>query len=179
MRFPSWWRVDGGFAEDEQGLYKVPGPKVANSVGWAFRLGGSGMYSVVLMMALTSGGEAVDFGGRRCSGCSGTCHGTVVVNSCSCSGSCSGSCSCRGGLLSRLFSRGHGCHGCHGCHGAVSCSGAAVCSGGCGGTVVGCSGGCGGTVVGCSGGCGGEAVGCSGGTAVGCSGGTVVGCSGH
>ena len=37
------------------------------------------MYSVVLMMALSGGTEAVDH--RRCHGCAGSaCHGTVVVS---------------------------------------------------------------------------------------------------
>jgi len=137
------------------------------------------MYSVVLMMALSGGGEAVDFGHRNsCHGCSGA----VVVSSCSgavvgCSGSygcsgavagygchgaaaCSGSCHGRhgGGLFSGgggLFSR-RGGHGCHGCSGSVACYGSSGCYGG----SVGCYGssGCYGGSVGCYGGCGGTIV---------------------
>jgi uncharacterized protein (TIGR03000 family) len=76
------------------------------------------MYSVVLMMSLTGGMEAPDFGRCRCS-CS-----------------CSGYSSCRG------YSSCHGCHGgrrarrCHGCCGGYGCSGGryGCCGGGgCGG----------------------------------------------
>jgi uncharacterized protein (TIGR03000 family) len=33
------------------------------------------MYSVVLMMAMSGGGDVPDFGWRRCHGCHGRCHG--------------------------------------------------------------------------------------------------------
>lgn len=132
------------------------------------------MYSVVLMMALTGGAEAADFGGRGCGGCSG-CHGCVGS---SCHG-CNGCHGCRGGLFSGLFNRCHGCNGCHGCSGSVchgctgsSCHGCNGCHGCRGGLLRGlfhrdrchgcngCHGGCHGTVVctGCAGGCSGTVV---------------------
>jgi uncharacterized protein (TIGR03000 family) len=116
------------------------------------------MYSMVLMMALTSGAEAPAFGHSYvsescCGGCcsSSCCGGTVVYSTC-CGGGCSSSCcgysSCCGGGH-KLFSgfggwfKHHSC--CGGCCGYSSC-----CGGCCGGTVItsGCCGGCcGGTVV--------------------------------
>ncbi len=100
------------------------------------------MYSVVLMMALSSGAEVPAFGGH---GCSGSCHG--------------GSVGCHGG-------GGRGCHG--GCHGgSAGCHGG---SGGCHGGYAGCHGGsagCNGGYAGCTGahaavgGC--SASGCAGG----------------
>lgn len=65
------------------------------------------MYSVVLLMAVTSGGEAAEFGGRR--GCRASCGG--CYDSC---GGCSRSCA-------RAGRRAKGCRGCHavsycGCH---------------------------------------------------------------
>jgi len=87
------------------------------------------MYSVVLLMALTSGGDAPALGGRGgccggyggCYGCSGGCHG--------------GGHGCRGG-----HHRSHGCcggySGCYGCYG-----GNFGCSGGCYGSGHGCRGG--------------------------------------
>ena len=94
------------------------------------------MYSVVLMMALTSGGD-VPAWGHGCSGCYGCCG---------CCGGCYGG--CHGGRM-------HGCHGCHGCgggcHGGHHRHGCFGCSGGCYGCM-GCSGGCFGC-MGCSGGC--------------------------
>jgi uncharacterized protein (TIGR03000 family) len=96
------------------------------------------MYSVVLMMALTSGAETPAFFKRGCSGCSGSsCAGA----SCGGGGGCSG----RRGLFSGLCGGGHkrsrGCHGCSGgsgyscCGAAVSCGGGYGCagSGSCGG----------------------------------------------
>jgi uncharacterized protein (TIGR03000 family) len=106
------------------------------------------MYSVVLMMALSGGSEAVDFG-HRCKGCTGyacsgatvctgyaaactgrthRCHGTYACSGSACHGTyaCSGSActgSCHGGLFSRLKSR------CHGCTGTYACTGSA-CTGG-------------------------------------------------
>jgi uncharacterized protein (TIGR03000 family) len=115
----------------------------------------SKMYSVVLMMALTTGTDAVDFGHRnRCSGGYG-CHG-------------GGGYGCYGG-------GGYGCSG--GCYGG----GGYGCSGGCYGGYGGCYGGygrygCSGGYGGCSGGYAGY--GCSGGYG-GCSGGYAgYGCSG-
>ena len=109
------------------------------------------MYSVVLMMALSGGGDSID---HRCHGCASShgCHATRAHSSCH---------GCQGGLFSRLrchgcssachsrchtvavshgchsaghgcHSRGHGCHSsCHGglfsrlrCHGGNACHGA-------------------------------------------------------
>jgi uncharacterized protein (TIGR03000 family) len=74
------------------------------------------MYSVVLMTALTVGGEVPDFGrrGGRCGGCYGGCYGGWA----GCYG-CSGG-GCCGGW------GGYGCFG-GGCWGGYGCSG---CSGG-------------------------------------------------
>ncbi len=66
------------------------------------------MYSAVLMLALTAGSEAVDFGNRGCSTCSCTYAAPVYVSSCSCSTSC------HGGLFSRM--RDRRCHGSSACH---------------------------------------------------------------
>ncbi|GIW80880.1 MAG: hypothetical protein KatS3mg105_2687 [Gemmatales bacterium] len=85
------------------------------------------MYSVVMMMALTTGAENPAFFFKRCHGCTSRCHG--------CASACHGCySSCHG--RRRLFGwrRCHGCHGCHGCysschgcytscHGSVSCHG--------------------------------------------------------
>ncbi|MCC6419593.1 MAG: TIGR03000 domain-containing protein, partial [Gemmataceae bacterium] len=118
------------------------------------------MYSVVMMMALTGGAEAPDFGRRGCSGCNGcysSCH-----SSCYSSHGCSGCySSCHGGR-GGLFRRKHGCNSCSGCHVSYSCSGFS-CSG-CSGFS--CSG------FGCSGGWGCSGFGCAGG--IGCAGGVVV-----
>jgi uncharacterized protein (TIGR03000 family) len=96
------------------------------------------MYSVVLMMAVTSGGEVADLGRRGgCGGCSG-CYG-------GCSGGCYG-----GGRGGRRGGRRHGCSG--GCYGG-GCYGGGY-GGGCyGGGYGGCYGG-----VGYGGGCYGGAV---------------------
>ena len=80
------------------------------------------MYSVVLMMALSGGAEAPDFGGRGCRGCNGGCSGVVASG-------CHGGHGCHGGGL--FGGRRHGCHGGHGCNG---CGGfVAACNGGCNG----------------------------------------------
>lgn len=83
------------------------------------------MYSLVLMAALTSGGEApaCHWHGRAscwscsgCSGCYGGCHG------------CYGG--CYGGCYSGCFSACYGCYG--GCYGCYGCSGMSYgCYGGC------------------------------------------------
>lgn len=79
------------------------------------------MYSVVLMMALTSGTETPSFGGRRgCAGCQGyygcsACHG------------------CQGGRRDRGR---RGCRGCRGCQVVY-----VACHGGCHGGYHGCAGG--------------------------------------
>jgi hypothetical protein len=83
------------------------------------------MYSVVLMVAATSGGDMSSFGNKG--GCTGSCTGTVAVSS------CHGSSCCGGGFLGMrsgggLFSKKSGCHGCSGCYGTVAagCTGAPV-----------------------------------------------------
>jgi len=102
------------------------------------------MYSVVLMMALSGGTESTDFGGRKCHGSDGGCHGNVAA---SCNGGCHGK---RAGLFSGHKKKCHGeapaCHGsrgglfhrnkgCHGCHGEPACSGPAPAPACCGGGV--------------------------------------------
>jgi uncharacterized protein (TIGR03000 family) len=89
------------------------------------------MYSLVLMMAVTTGSETPAFGRRH--DCSGGCHGGYA----SCSGYSGGSDCCGGGRRHR--GRRHGCHGgsscCgsyssgYGCHGGYGCSGGHGCSG--------------------------------------------------
>ncbi len=109
------------------------------------------MYSVVLLMALTSGSEAVDFGRHAKGGCTGSCTGVVAHGGCTgithggCTGIAHGGCtgSCTGGH--GLFSGGHGLfsrhnHGCtgvaySGCTGNGSCTG--VVDGGCTGSCTG------------------------------------------
>lgn len=100
------------------------------------------MYTMVLMMAATTGGDVAAFGGRSsCHGGSG-CTGTVMtapVSSCtgnvasSCHGSSS---SCHGGGLFGLRSGG-GLFGKKGgsCHGSSSCMGSTV-SGSCMGSTM-------------------------------------------
>ncbi len=112
------------------------------------------MYSVVLMMALTSGGDAPAWG-RGCSGCYGGCFGCYGGYSCggSCHGRKHGCCGCSGGCWGGgsggCHGRKHGCCGCHGgyyggcygggCYGGAcfggACSGGACFGGGYGGTV--------------------------------------------
>ncbi len=113
------------------------------------------MYSMVLMMALTTGGDTPDIGNRGggCCGCSGYTAG--------CYGGCGGG--CRGGRAMRS----HGCHGCYGggCYGG-GCYGGGCYGGGCYGSV---------SYGGCYGG------GCYGGVSYGgCYGGAVIsgGCYG-
>jgi uncharacterized protein (TIGR03000 family) len=98
------------------------------------------MYSIVLMMALSSGAEApagVDHGhaayrhgGHGCYGCSG-CSGCYGCHGCYGYG-CNGCYGCNGGRHHRHHHRGHGCNGCYsyGCHGCYGygCQG---CYGGC------------------------------------------------
>jgi uncharacterized protein (TIGR03000 family) len=103
------------------------------------------MYSIVLMAALTTGGEVPDFGGRRCHGCYGGGY---------CSGYGGGGCY-----------GGNGGFGCHGCYGGWARYGG---WGGCYGGWGGCYGGWGG----CYGGCYGGGYGCYGG---GCYGGGYYG----
>ena len=108
------------------------------------------MYSIVLMMALSGGGDTAQAGlfHNRCSGCD--CAGSACSGCYGCSGYACNGC-CGGGHHHRLFGhhRGHGCHGCNGCHGGYGCCGGYACHGGygcCGGAV--CAGG-----YGCAGGC--------------------------
>jgi uncharacterized protein (TIGR03000 family) len=131
------------------------------------------MYSVVLMMALSGGGETID---ASCNGCSSShgCHAR------------SRSHGCHGGLFSRFHNRG-GCHGCNGggCHGGGGCH---VVSHGCNGG--GCHGGCHsrghggfGRGHGCSSSCHGGLFSrlhnrCNGGGCHGCNGGGCHGCAG-
>jgi uncharacterized protein (TIGR03000 family) len=103
------------------------------------------MYSVVLMVAMTTGGDLPDC--HRCGGCFGGGHGCFGGGH----GCFGGGHGCFGGLF-----RGHGCHGCHGCYGG--CYGGGCNGGGC----FGCNGGgCAGYVVTCGGngcaGCNGHA----------------------
>ena len=127
------------------------------------------MYSVVLMMALSGGTEAVDqcactcagygyacngggchggrgglFGGHGCRGGGGLFHGGGGCHGggwgCN-GGGCHG---CRGG--GGLFHGGGGCHGGglfrgHGCHGGGYCNGGGCYGGGCYGGGYGCCGG--------------------------------------
>jgi uncharacterized protein (TIGR03000 family) len=108
------------------------------------------MYSVVMMMALTAGGEAPAFGGRGCHGCSGGCYGGY---------SCGGG-GCHGGRGGLFRGRRHGCHG------------GSSCGGGCYGGGYGCYGGGYGCHGGGYGGCTGGYGSCTGG--YGCGGGMMV-----
>lgn len=121
------------------------------------------MYSVVLIMALSGGAEATEFGRHGCNGCQGAGYG--------CWGGGHG---CRGGGHGCWGGGGHGCrgglfgrHGCNGggCHGGYASYG---CHGGCWGN--GCHGG-GGLFHRRNHGCGG----CNGGYAYGCQGGCYGG----
>jgi uncharacterized protein (TIGR03000 family) len=78
------------------------------------------MYSAVLMLALTAGNEAIDFGKARCSGCSTTCTTTVVYSG------CTSACTVRHGLFNR-------CHGCTTCTTPVVYSCSTACHSSCGG----------------------------------------------
>ncbi len=118
------------------------------------------MYSVVLMMALTSGGNVADFGHHN----SGCCGGAVVYSSC-----CGGYSSCCGGGYSSCC--GGGYSSC--CGGGYSCCGGGhhlfghrhgCCGGGYSGCCGGYSGCCGGYVAPVDCGCGAPAAaGCIGG----------------
>lgn len=74
------------------------------------------MYSVVLMTALTMGGEAPAW----CHGCKGCwgCHGCYGCSGCYNAFSCHGCYGC-GGCWSCHSCYGCGCWGCHGCGGVV------------------------------------------------------------
>jgi uncharacterized protein (TIGR03000 family) len=114
------------------------------------------MYSVVLMMAVTTGAEAPELGRHGCNGgygCSGYscggggCYGGGCYGGGGCFGGCSGwGGGCHGGGLfgGGCHGGGRGCHGGglfsgrHGCHGGNSCG---CCGGGYGGCYGGCVGG--------------------------------------
>jgi uncharacterized protein (TIGR03000 family) len=94
------------------------------------------MYSVVLMMAMTTGGDVPDC--HRHGGCSGggACTGYVAHGGgYSCGGGGGG---CHGGghrFLGGMMHRGHGCHGggyggCTGGYAGYSCTGGGGCTGG-------------------------------------------------
>jgi uncharacterized protein (TIGR03000 family) len=113
------------------------------------------MYSVVLLAALTTGGDVpaglFNHGscGGQCSGCVGSCHGY------SCKGGhharrshgCQGV-SCCGTSCCGVSHRSHGCNGSYGCNGCsgrsrhhrnrgcCGCQGVVTCAGSCGGTIV-------------------------------------------
>jgi uncharacterized protein (TIGR03000 family) len=106
------------------------------------------MYSVVMMMAMTSVADTPTFGRRGCHGCYSSCHG--CYSSChgcysSCHGCCGGWSSCYGGCCGG-WSSCHGYGGCyggyHGCCGGYYSSG---CIGSCHGYT--CGGGCGGYYI--------------------------------
>jgi uncharacterized protein (TIGR03000 family) len=135
------------------------------------------MYSVVLMMAMTTGAETPELGRKGCNGCNG-------YSGYSCSGySCGGGGCHGGGLFGGLFG-GKGCNGCnggglfggkHGCSGSSCHGGGYSCHGGgysCHGGGYSCHGG---YSTGCTGGHG--YTGCTGGViygATGCVGGTII-----
>ncbi len=109
------------------------------------------MYSMVLMMAMSSGGDVAAFGhkSKSCNGCDGGCSGVVVY---SCSGStscngCDGGSGCCGGGRGGFF----GLRGRMGKHKSKSCNGCDGGSGCCGGAPASCYGGepagCAGTPV--------------------------------
>src|SRR5947209_5368237 len=75
------------------------------------------MYSVVLMAALSTGGEAPAFGRHGCHGCWGCCGGCW-----GCHGCCGGCWGCCGGCCGGCWGCGGCCGGCWGCQG---------CCGGC------------------------------------------------
>src|SRR5262245_48600043 len=94
-----------------------------------FVAGGASMYSVVLLMAITTGGESAD-GCRGCRGCCGCYSGCY----CSCYGG-----GCRG--CRRSCKCSCGCYGCYsyGCYSSCSCGGCyaySSCYGGCAAPVV-------------------------------------------
>lgn len=124
------------------------------------------MYSVVMMMVLSSSPESVAFGHRNgCNGCYGGCAG-YACSGCN-GGGCWGGASCCGGR-GGLFHRNRGCNGCYGGCTGNSCNGCygGGCWGGhrhsrhsgcCGNNACGCTGstgGCWGSTGGCWGGSG-------------------------
>ena len=106
--------------------------------GWVVSQTGSGgvnaMYTMVLMMAMATGGDDLAFGRKSCHGCNGCCGGVVVTSCHGCYSSCHGcysschgcysSChGCKGGFFGRRLRKS--CHGCNGCIG-TSCHGGVV-----------------------------------------------------
>ncbi|HEV3116262.1 MAG TPA: TIGR03000 domain-containing protein [Gemmataceae bacterium] len=67
------------------------------------------MYSVVLMAALSTGGEVPAFGRHGCHGCWGCCGGCW-----GCHGCCGGCWGCCGGCCGGCWGCCGGCHGCCG-----------------------------------------------------------------
>jgi uncharacterized protein (TIGR03000 family) len=101
------------------------------------------MYSVVLMMALTSGGDVPALGHGCCGcygggyggcmGCYGGCYGGGYGGCMGCYGGCYGGHKhgCRGGHHG-CWGGGHGCHGGHRKHGCCGCYGGGYGYGCCG-----------------------------------------------
>ncbi|MBI1916310.1 MAG: TIGR03000 domain-containing protein [Planctomycetes bacterium] len=96
------------------------------------------MYSMVLMAALTTGGQTPDWcfhrscGGYNCGcygcwGCGG-CHGYTCSGCYGCYGSCWGCHGCWGCWGSYGYSY-YSCSGCYGCHGCYGCGGCWSCGG--------------------------------------------------
>ena len=76
------------------------------------------MYGVVLLLAVTAGGESADLGRRGgCKGCSGC--GTYVASCSGCSGCRGYASSCYGGGYASSCYGGHSHHGHHGCCGHI------------------------------------------------------------
>jgi uncharacterized protein (TIGR03000 family) len=96
------------------------------------------MYSAVLMLALTAGGESVDFGRNRCNACSSACSATAAkacttTTKSSCASSCSTrhrlfgnrcstSCSTSSACTKTVVAAAPACSKSHGCS-ASRCSG--------------------------------------------------------
>lgn len=134
------------------------------------------MYSAVLILALTTGSDSVDFGRNRCNG--GACSGYACSSSSFVGHGCSSACSGRGGLFGGGHHNRGGCNGGgYACSSSYGCSGSSCHGGGLfrGGLFGGHH-----NRGGCNGGyaCSGYA--CSGGVVIGgactgaCTGGTVV-----
>jgi uncharacterized protein (TIGR03000 family) len=97
------------------------------------------MYSVVLLMALTTGGEVAEARGcRGCRGCSCGCYSCGCYGGCygcrGCYGGCYSYCGCYGGYSYGCYCGGYS-YGCYGCY-SYGCG----CYGGC---YAGCYAGCG------------------------------------
>jgi uncharacterized protein (TIGR03000 family) len=79
------------------------------------------VYSIVLMAALTTGGEAPElfFHGHGCHGCCGGwgCHGCHGCWGCHGCHGCYGCCGCYGGCCGGCYGGGWGCYGGYGCWG--------------------------------------------------------------